>query len=166
MKFRPLLFLLFFLFMRANAIELKYDGVDCTTVEQRPKITSRFNVVEKIGNLYKIKIEGGLPSLNKMTPHCIDRFFRHGGAAGLPPSSIEGDAIFYEPYLFMFISAPKADGPKSNFYTTHVFTFVINSNANFVLLREEWMGTTHEGVIESGLITYEQPEQIEYQLIY
>lgn len=175
MSIRKLLFILCILPLTVRAVELGYDGVDCTTAE-RQEAASRFTVLDNTGNFYRIWIDGGLPSIDKTTPECIDVDFRTGGAEGPPMPSVsrEAYAMYYPPYLFVLISAYKSDSltivdgvaRKSNFETNHVFTFEADADANFILLREEWMGVDHAGITHSGLTIYDQPEQITYQFVF
>ena len=174
MSIRKLLLVLFILPLTVRAVELRYDSVNCTTAE-RQEAAARFTVLDNTGNFYRIWIDGGLPSIDKTTPECIDIYFRTGGAEGPPTTeSREAYAIYHAPYLFVLISAFKSDSltivdgvpRKSNFMTTHVFTFEADADAGFILLREEWMGVDHAGITHSGLTIYDQPERIAYRLIF
>ena len=169
-----LLFLLFFLSLNTSAIELRYDGIICNNVVPPETIISRFIVLESIGNLYTVRVEGGLPSLDVTAPQCIDNFFRHGGVdAGGLPQDLEGHAIYFYPYLFLVVNGAQADNPfrpdgrvgKWQFSLTHMFTFIFNE-ISFVLLQEDWTGTTYEGEVRSGTRVYDSPQKIEYILSY
>lgn len=159
---------IFFLPINVLAIEIRYDGLDCNSNE-KIIVTSKVIVEQIIGNQYQVRIEGGLPSTNPMTPECMDKTLRDNGA-GVPWSFTQGYAIYQEPYLVVIFVASKDDSVlsknvKRSFQATHVFTFQYQPQDYFVLLRETWMGTTQEGIVKSNLVNYDSSKPIVYQLI-
>lgn len=157
---------LFFQYANTAALELRYEGVDCSATN-RPPLQSRIIVTDRIvtgaiGDFFIVKVEGGLPSSDRTDVSCVDALFRTSGYSA--PLHLEGYALYSSPFLYVFVQTIKSDSPKVISFTKRIFVYAMTGGNSFTLLREEWLGDFPSG-IQSGLMLYDQPgQEVKYTL--
>ncbi|NOT83360.1 MAG: hypothetical protein HOP02_00975 [Methylococcaceae bacterium] len=166
--------------MNIYALEIRYDGFNCTTDQANPPpIQSRMIVTSQTGNFFMLKIKGGLPPLNISDNTCVDSLFRTGNSE-LPEfyqEGKEGYAIFSAPFLYVFVNGTVGGNvlnSKRNYPTQHLLKFSLTGDNSFLLLRDDWFWTlgqddqnwTANGAVQSETTLYDQTNKsVKYTLI-